>query len=203
MLSPRRAIKLRKSRISKKRRLRQLLYLFLNPILNPPRWVAGRRCNNSTSLQELRHKITDFQNVPEQLWSSKEYLQGHWSAQFLHGHRSPFQIRHFPNSVRSQRLRYSVGTLEIRSLDDKPNMWSSSGRSGWCDKSPCNKKFIIRDTGVFQPGTKSREVIFGRKSWPKMVCTAFTPLPKVVESWKSKLRGSFFKEHLPIMSKKS
>ena len=39
-----------------------------------------------------------------------------------------------------------------------------------------------------------------QKSWPKMVCTTFTLLPKVVESWKSKLRGSFFKALLPITS---
>ena len=49
--------------------------------------------------------------------------------------------------------------------------------------------------------TENFELFFGQKSKGKMKTIFFTPLPKIVETWKSKPRGSFFEAHLPITSK--
>ena len=59
---------------------------------------------------------------------------------------------------------------------------------------------LLARTHVSSRQDRIVKVIFGRKSWPKMVCT--NPSAKVVEGWKSKPQGSFFEAHLPITTKK-
>ena len=45
------------------------------------------------------------------------------------------------------------------------------------------------------------KVIFSQKSWQKMACTTFTPLPKVIESCKSKRRGPSSSRISPLRPK--